>query len=28
MPSPANDAAFLTRNAAEALPAGGLEARL
>jgi tyrosyl-tRNA synthetase len=28
MPSPVEDAAFLTRNAAEALPAGGLEARL
>src|SRR5213083_1371376 len=27
MPSPVQDAAFLTRNAAEALPAGGLEGR-
>jgi tyrosyl-tRNA synthetase len=28
MGSPADDAAFLTRNAADALPAGGLQARL
>jgi tyrosyl-tRNA synthetase len=28
MPSPAQDAAFLARNAAESLPAGGLQSRL
>jgi tyrosyl-tRNA synthetase len=28
MASPADDAAFLTRNAVDALPAGGLERRL